>query len=258
MKFFLPYPRSLVYDLRNPLILGPQACPYLPDLVEYKRVLRLGTRKISPDLLESLNQNGFRRTQNTAWKPECGVCRQCVSVRIVLPRYEPSHSHKRVMRLNHNLTLQLVNNRIAPEHFRLFQTYQAVRHPMGDMSEMSLEELASMIEQSPVNSQLAEWRDQEGRLWAACLIDVATKSISLVYSFYEPHHPKRGLGNYIILSLVDWAKSAGYEFVYLGFWVKNSPKMNYKIRFRPLEFLSQLGWREIDDGLSKDFAIDLE
>ncbi|MDI9349955.1 MAG: arginyltransferase [Candidatus Symbiobacter sp.] len=262
MKFFIDFPRALLHDLRNPLILGPQLCPYLPQRIEYKRVLRLGGRRISAELLDALNQNGFRRTQNTAWKPECGSCRACVSVRIGLAEFAPNASQRRVMRRNRNLTLQFKDNRITAEHYRLFRTYQAKRHQGGEMSEMTMDDLAMMVEVSPVSSQLAEWRDENGRLLAVCLFDRAAHSISLVYSFFDPAAPQRGLGNHMILSLSVWAKAAGLDYLYLGFWVKGSPKMDYKQRFRPLQALTQFGWRDLTPDLptdlDTDFATDLE
>ena len=240
-----PIARTLLHDLSIPLIIGPQICPYLPDRLEFKRVLRLGKRKISPELVDVLNEHGFRRTQNTAWRPDCGVCKECVSVRINVARFSLSRSQKRILKRNQSLSLRFSKNKITQEHFRLFQQYQAIRHPAGEMSDMTMTDLETMVETSAVNSKLAEWHDADGRLVAVCLVDLAAHSLSLVYSFFDSVQSQRGLGNYIILSLTEWAQRVGFDYVYLGFFIKNSPKMNYKNRFRPLEALTQSGWRDL-------------
>ncbi len=66
----------------------------------------------------------------------------------------------------------------------------------------------------------------------------------MIYSFYDPEHEARtGLGNYIILDHIRRAAEAGLPYVYLGYWVEGSPRMQYKVRYRPLERLGPTGWR---------------
>ena len=64
---------------------------------------------------------------------------------------------------------------------------------------------------------------------------------------YDPHHPTRsGLGTFIILDHVSRALRAGLPYVYLGYWVEGSARMQYKVRFRPLEKLGRDGWVRFD------------
>ena len=37
----------------------------------------------------------------------------------------------------------------------------------------------------------------------------------------------------------------GLQYVYLGYWIKDSPKMAYKAKFHPLEALINGEWQEI-------------
>jgi arginine-tRNA-protein transferase len=100
-----------------------------------------------------------------------------------------------------------------------------------------------------VQSVLVEYRlgdKPDGRLVAVALTDVMPDGLSMVYSFYDPLLPQRGLGNLLILDHIQQVRSAGLDYVYLGYWVKDSPKMAYKARFRPLEVQSgPLGWRPL-------------
>ena len=68
----------------------------------------------------------------------------------------------------------------------------------------------------------------------------------MIYSFYDPEHESRGgLGTYIILDHIRRARELGLPFVYLGYWVEGSQRMQYKIRYRPLDRLGREGWERI-------------
>jgi arginine-tRNA-protein transferase len=132
------------------------------------------------------------------------------------------------------------------EQFRLFAHYQRTRHGGGDMSSMSFADYRAMVEESPVDSRMIEYRTGDGRLAAAMLADRLDDSYSAVYSFYDPDQPARSLGSLMILHLVELARASDRPYVYLGYWIAESGKMAYKTRFRPLEQLGPRGWTTID------------
>ena len=68
----------------------------------------------------------------------------------------------------------------------------------------------------------------------------------MVYSFYDPTMDRRSLGRFAILDHVRQAEQVGLPFVYLGYWVQGSEKMNYKAEFRPMEALRPLGWMRLE------------
>jgi arginine-tRNA-protein transferase len=111
------------------------------------------------------------------------------------------------------------------------------------MASMTYGDYRAMIEDSPVLTRIVELRDGEGRLHGACLVDVLDDGISAVYSFYAPDAPKRSLGTFLVLALVDEARRRRLPYVYLGYWIAESPKMNYKARFQPHEVLVDGEWR---------------
>ena len=80
----------------------------------------------------------------------------------------------------------------------------------------------------------------------ACLTDQQADGLSMIYSFFDVGGSRKGLGTYIILDHILRAARAGLPYVYLGYWVQDSPRMAYKGRFRPLERLGPNGWHRFE------------
>ena len=89
---------------------------------------------------------------------------------------------------------------------------------------------------------------EQGRLVGACLTDYQGDGLSMIYSFYDPDHEGRaGLGNYIILDHIRRAAERDLPYVYLGYWVEGAERMQYKVRYRPLERLTRGGWERMPE-----------
>ena len=76
------------------------------------------------------------------------------------------------------------------------------------------------------------------------LLDRLDDGLSAVYSFYAPDAERQSLGTWSILWLVEQCRRNGQPFVYLGYWISDSPKMAYKARFPALERLAAGAWTE--------------
>ena len=63
-----------------------------------------------------------------------------------------------------------------------------------------------------------------------------------MYTFYEPTEERRSLGRFAILWQIGEALHLELEAVYLGYWIKNCKKMNYKTQYRPIELLINQRW----------------
>ena len=220
----------------------PVACPYLPGRAERKLIVELGGGA-NAGFYDELSRIGFRRSHRFAYRPACRGCASCVPVRIAVERFCHSRSTRRVRNVNRDLTVRLVAARATPEQFRLFSAYQRTRHGDSDMATMRYGDYRMMVEDTPVRTAIAEFRDGSGNLVAASLIDLLDDGISAVYSFYDPHQKKRSLGIWSVLWLVDECRRRGQPFVYLGYWIAESPKMAYKARFPALEHLTAGIWR---------------
>lgn len=219
-------------------------CPYLPGRSERKIVTLLGGEE--PDRLHAaLSLAGFRRSQDLAYRPACEGCNACVPVRIPASRFLPSRSQRRILRRNEDLSLIELPPIATREHFHLFRRYISHRHGDGGMADMDFSDYRAMVETSPVDTRLHELRNGDNRLLGVCLVDVMIDGVSMVYSFFDPDAHPRSLGSYMIMRHIAWVKEQALPFVYLGYWVGESPKMAYKTAFRPIEKLGAEGWVEV-------------
>jgi arginine-tRNA-protein transferase len=221
-------------------------CPYIQGRIERKLVTELAAPNAAA-FYNALSRAGFRRSHNLAYRPACAGCGACLPVRIPVADFVLSRSLKRTRNLNRDLARRVAPPSVTVEQFRLFLRYQRLRHADSDMAAMTYGDYRAMIEDSPVTTRLVELRDAAGALFGACLVDVLDDGFSAVYSFYDPADGNRSLGNQLVLALVEEALARGLPYVYLGYLIKESPKMAYKARFRPLEALQPGGWRRIGE-----------
>jgi arginyl-tRNA--protein-N-Asp/Glu arginylyltransferase len=224
-------------------------CPYLAGRQERKLFTHLTGRRAGA-LHTLLTDNGFRRSQNLIYRPACEGCSACQSVRIVAAAFEPSARFRRVLRTNADVASEVRPARATAEQYALFKRYLEARHVGGGMTQMNFTDYEYMVEDTPVQSVVVEYRlnsHPDLPLVAVALTDVMPNGLSMVYSFYDPELAHRGLGNFLILDHIEQVKSTGLDYVYLGYWVKDSPKMAYKKLFEPLEVQSSsLGWRPLE------------
>lgn len=233
-------------------VTAPSPCPYLAGKSERKVFTELRGEN-ADELNEALGRIGFRRSQTVAYRPSCLDCQACVSVRVVAEQFEPSATQKRLLKRHGDLVATECRPWATAEQYELLQRYLASRHPGGGMTQMEESDFADMVEHSPVSSYVIEYREpsvgsQPGRLVGACLTDFQGDGLSMIYSFYDPEAEARsGLGTYIILDHIRRAAERELGYVYLGYWVAGSDRMQYKVRFRPLERLSGTGWERIGE-----------
>ena len=225
---------------------APLPCPYLPGRTERKIVTELAGTE-AEGLHDRLSRAGFRRSHNIAYSPVCPGCRACIPIRIVAGAFQPDRTQRKVTKANADLLAYEMPARASAEQFALFQRYQAARHGDGDMAAMGFYDYRAMVEDTPITTGVVEFRDPAGALLSACLTDWVSDGLSAVYSFFDPDQDRRSLGTYAILWLVSRAQSLGLPYVYLGYWVPESRKMAYKVRFRPSEALSGGMWRVLAD-----------
>lgn len=227
-------------------------CPYLPNRFERKLFTHLTGRR-APELHNMLSLHGFRRSQNIAYRPACEGCAACKSARVVVGQFEKNASQRRIWRKNRDIEGIETSARATQEQYELFRHYLKTRHKDGGMAEMTHLDYEFMVEDTPVNSEILEYRllsddkETDGRLVAVALTDILPDGISMVYSFFDPEMKSRSFGQYVILDQIRRARRFGLPYVYLGYWVKNSPKMAYKENYKPLEILSDgEKWRRLE------------
>lgn len=228
-------------------------CPYVPGRIERKIVTELaGTG--AEALHDRLSRGGFRRSHNIAYAPVCQGCRSCIPIRVVVADFIPNRTQRRIAAMNAHLRAYEMPPRATSEQFLLFQRYQQARHGDGDMAAMSFYDYRAMVEDTPIDTSLVEYRDAADRLVGACLTDRLADGLSAVYSYFAPDLAKRSLGTHSILWLIDRACELGLSYVYLGYWVPESPKMAYKAKFHRAQVLSGNTWIDRDSAFDARHA----
>jgi leucyl-tRNA---protein transferase len=232
-----------VAPFRQFFATSPVVCPYVPGRAERKLVVELGGSG-SAVFYDELSRAGFRRSHRFAYRPACRGCSSCVPVRIAVDRFRHTRSTRRVRNTNRDISGRLLAARATPEQFRLFSAYQRSRHSDSDMASMSYGDYRGMVEDTPIRTAIAEFRDRRGALVATSLVDLLDDGVSAVYGFFDPQQPRRSLGTWSILWLVEECRRHGQPYVYLGYWIVDSPKMAYKARFPALECLAAGAWTD--------------
>ncbi|HEX7076467.1 MAG TPA: arginyltransferase [Hyphomicrobiaceae bacterium] len=231
-------------------VTAPQPCPYLPGKLERKLFTHL-THDKPAALIDNLLKGGFRRSQNIAYMPYCEGCQSCVSVRVIVDEFKLNRSFRRVLDANRDLAVRRVPPRPTAEQYALFRDYIDARHADGGMADMTVLDYAMMVEDSVVDTFLTEYRVRTdsgldsataGTLTAVALCDRLSDGVSMVYSFYDTEMPRRSLGTHMILEHIEYTRTLGLPYLYLGYWIEGSRKMSYKTRFQPQERLTSSGW----------------
>ena len=230
---------------------NPGPCPYLPGKTERKVFTELNGAH-ADELNEALGRIGFRRSQNVAYRPSCIDCKSCVSVRVLTEEFELNATQRKILKRNSDLSVSACRPWSTSEQYDLLRRYLSQRHPEGGMATMDDMDYADMVEQSPVRSHVVEYRTpgrfgRPGELVGACLTDQQGDGLSMIYSFYDSEAESRpGLGNFIIMDHIMRARAAGLAYVYLGYWVEGAARMQYKVRYRPMERLGPDGWERFE------------
>jgi leucyl-tRNA---protein transferase len=236
-------------------LTAPSPCPYLRGQEERKVFTHLVGERAG-ELNDLLTHGGFRRSQSIAYRPACETCRACVSVRVVVADFVPSRGMRRIAERNADIVGDIRTPAPTSEQYSVFRGYLDARHRDGGMADMTVLDYAMMVEDSHVDTRLIEYRQRgadsaltargSGPLLAVALSDVLSDGLSMVYSFFDPDAASRSLGTQMILDHIERAREMGLPYVYLGYWVAGSRKMDYKGRFLPQERLMPSGWTRVE------------
>lgn len=199
----------------------------------------------SEDELNLLHLQGFRRSGRLIYRPHCPNCNACQSSRIINKEFRVSKSQKRCVKNNADLNLAWAKAEFTREHYNLYEVYIAKRHKEGEMFPASEEQYKGFLIEGYGSHRFLEARDSEGCLIACMVVDVFYDGFSAIYCYFNPELDKRGLGRFMILALVEQGKNMGFQYTYLGYWIKESSKMNYKSNYQPLEVFYGDCWKKL-------------
>lgn len=227
-------------DLRL-YLTAPYTCTYLPDQQARSQVAS-PSFLISSEVYSKLVQQGFRRSGTFTYRPHCGACQACVPVRVAVADFAPSRTQRRTWQRHKSLHATLQGLEDQEEYYKLYQRYQDVRHPGGSMNNDNRAQYQNFLLQSQVNTMQVVFRANDA-LRMVSIIDLLEDGLSAVYTYYDPDVPQASFGVYNVLWQIELCRKLGLEYLYLGYWIKNSEKMAYKKNFQPQQGFKQGKWQ---------------
>lgn len=220
----------------------PHACSYLAD--QEAMSMFADPLLLDNTIYSQLAHYGFRRSGEHVYRPACRNCQACISVRIPVEQFRPHRRDRRCRKTNADLHTR-VGESGTEEQFELYRRYLDARHSGGGMDNPNYDNFTGFLTSLWSDTRFLEIRSRHALL-AVAVTDRLDDGLSAVYTFFDPDQTDRGLGNFAILEQIEYTRSLGLEWLYLGYWIEKSPKMAYKRRFTPLQGYIRDHWETLE------------
>jgi len=222
-----------------------QNCSYLTDR-QSASVFADPEAKMTTEIYSTLINHGFRRSANYIYRPHCPSCNSCKPARIPVETFHPSRNQKRVWKRNLNITVSEAPPEFNETHFELYKKYISQRHSGGEMDNTDEKRYIEFLSSTWCDTIFYEFK-QNNRLVGVAVTDNLKDGLSALYTFFDPDMASSSLGTLGVLWQIKKAKEMNKPWVYLGYWIKESDKMNYKSKFTPLEIWDENEWQTLDN-----------
>ena len=200
---------------------------------------------MNPGLYSLLVSKGFRRSGSFVYRPHCARCSSCVPCRIRVEAFRPSRNQRRCLKRNQDIVTRVRTARYSEEYFALYKDYIDQRHGDGSMAHPEADDFRHFLLCDWSHTLFIESR-LHGRLIGVAVSDYLPAGLSAVYSFFDPDQQRRSLGTFAILQQIWLAQVYALPHVYLGYWIHQHPKMDYKKNFAALQVYRDAQWMPFD------------
>lgn len=197
--------------------------------------------QIDTPLYSNLTAVGFRRSGQHIYRPRCVNCNACIPVRVLIKEFILNKNHQRITRKNKSIIWSVHQPKVTDEYFAVYEKYINSRHSDGDMYPASIDQFESFLVNGREEAIFFEMRDQT-KLLGVAVADRILNDLSAIYTFFDPDYEKQSLGTFAILKLIEECREQNGTHLYLGYWIKESRKMSYKMNFKPLQKLVDNLW----------------
>src|SRR5262249_19494937 len=175
----------------------PSPCGYLPHelwSLEYEFVSQISPAEYLQRMLD-----GWRHFGNMLFRPRCLACNQCRALRVVVDRFRPDRSQRRVRKANQGVVrLRIGEPSVSRLKLRLYDRFHAFQTATKGWPEHPAKDAATYTESfvhTPLPTQ--EWCYYlEDQLVGVGYVDVLPTALSAIYFFYEPDQRHRSLGTW--------------------------------------------------------------
>jgi len=223
------------------------ACSYLDDKEE-QLIMLVDPEVHAKQHYPALMSIGFRRSGDQVYRPHCPECNGCESLRVNSQNFKLSKSQKRLVNKNKHFTT-FISAAPKASYYPLYERYINQVHKEGVMYPASPEQFESFLACSWGEMLFIEVYDAEQLISVSVTDQLCTDSAtdwSAFYCFYDPDYSEHSLGKYAVLQQLDLAKQKNITFLYLGYYILDCQKMNYKNQFNPHQRFINQQWKSFD------------
>jgi len=197
--------------------------------------------QMSKALYSQLIAHGYRRSGDFTYRPHCHNCAACRPCRIPVRDFLPRRSQRRCLQHNRDLETHRVPAQYTDEYFALYCKYINARHAEGNMVNPKPDDFCSFLYSDWSQTFFIEVR-HERRLLAVAVTDPVADGLSAVYSFFDPDEQARSLGTFCILKQIQETRERNLDYLYMGYWISDCRKMQYKAEYQPLQLFDDQSW----------------
>lgn len=219
----------------------PSPCSYLPGR-DSVSLFADPDAAMNMAVYSQLAAHGFRRSGAHVYRPHCPTCQACVPMRIPGNSFRPSRSQRRTLKANAEVQATIRDASFDEEHFALYRHYISSRHAGGGMDDPCPENYLAFLTSPWAETLFVEFRLHD-ELVSVSVLDMLTQGLSAVYTFFDPKFAALSPGRHGVLWAIGEARRRGLDYLYLGYWIADCVKMQYKQEYRPLELYLDGQWR---------------